>query len=154
MSGTTLNNTDAHGGSMDDLTATRLCAEAMGYKGWRSKHGYWYVTLPDGGKDEVCCEHWAAYDPSTGEKLREPTFDDALIEVGYMPLTDDTQCMALVKRFNLRIGTYSDENPSDAGTTGWRVWLPFKVDAEIVDPDLNRAVVYCVAAMQAAKERG
>lgn len=107
------------GAQMDDLTATRLCAEAMG------------LTLRE-----------------NGDRLYVNTFTP------YRPLHDDAQAMALVKRFRLRIGTYSDENPSDAGTTGWRVWFPFKVDLEIVDQDdLNRAIVYCVAKMQSARIR-
>ena len=55
--------------------------------------------------------------------------------------------MALVKRFNLEL------TPPDLRYK--KTWLVRKLNYEYLDDaDLNRAIVYCVAAMQAAKERG
>lgn len=58
----------------------------------------------------------------------------------YWPLTDQAQAMALVKKFELTcIKTAS-------GT-----WDVQSVGLGHADPDLQRAIVYCVAAMQRAK---
>lgn len=63
----------------------------------------------------------------------------------YDPLNDDAQAMALVKKFDLRIDRNDSENWSvcrDRGSErppeqGW-------------NPDLNRAIVECVAKAQAS----
>ena len=102
---------------MTDLELTRLCAEAMGYD--------WHGQI--GGRT-ICVPGDYGY-------------------VLYLPLRDDEQVMALVKKFHLRIDHNETENWSvckDHGFTmppeqGW-------------NPDLNRAIVECVAKMQAAKK--
>lgn len=59
----------------------------------------------------------------------------------YRPLTDDAQCMALVKKFMLAIGNNAD-----------LTFVVYGKDfAESENPDLNRAIVECVAKMQQAK---
>ena len=63
---------------MDDLTLTRLCAEAMGYRLDR-----------DGGYSRLC----------QGAGMDEPDW----FEFIYNPLHDDAQAMALVKKFQLSI---------------------------------------------------
>ena len=99
---------------MDDLTATRLCAEAMG-------------------------EQCVIYAESIPFMLDNGSL--------YNPMHDDAQAMALVKRFGLSIST---------GTPDGDSWLVFKyaVDAAEYEhtTDLNRAIVYCVAAMKQAKK--
>lgn len=126
---------------MTDLEITRLCAEAMGWKGWRSKHGYWNITDPE-GNDSVRCNGWLPFDAYTGDKLPEPTLSNALAECGYDHLHDDAQCMALVKKFRLSIGT-------DAAQ--WYLVLPDWPYKETNHADLNRAICECVAKMQLAK---
>lgn len=59
----------------------------------------------------------------------------------YNPLHDDAQCMALVKKFMLAIGNNAD-----------LTFVVYGKDfAESENPDLNRAIVECVAKMQQAK---
>lgn len=131
---------------MDDLEMTRLCAEAMGFKFFHSKHGYWTVDTPD-GRHHVCCEGWPAFDRDTGKKLPEPTAGDAILECGYAPLHNDEDAMALVNKFKLNLtfdpdhGLWRAERPNVYlnGRFGW---------AE--DFDLARAIVKCVAKMQDA----
>jgi hypothetical protein len=66
------------------------------------------------------------------------------IRVLYDPLHDDAQAMELAKKFLLRMDTYSDgEWLVDSG---WG-----KVKAEAQDRSLNRAIVECVAKMQAER---
>lgn len=108
---------------MTDIDTTRLCAEAMGYKDFRA--------LPDGhftGRNlryEVLGEHgWALYDP----------------------LQYDAQAMALAKRFMMEVdffaGAASIKKP---GASGWG-YIAFS------DDSINRAIVECVAKMQAEKQ--
>ena len=63
----------------------------------------------------------------------------------YDPLHDDAQAMALVKKCGLEI------IPS---VYGWDVWKSRcgGVSSHAEHKDLNRAIVECVANMQAAKE--
>ena len=65
-------------------------------------------------------------------------------EGAYDPLHDDAQAMALVKKCHLHIDTFSD------GT--WLVDGGWHGKIERIDPDLNRAIVECVAKMQAGKQ--
>jgi predicted NAD/FAD-dependent oxidoreductase len=64
----------------------------------------------------------------------------------YDPLHDDAQAMALVKRFRLNVtvsgDTYWDVDNDDG--SGRRF-------ADAMQHDLNRAIVECVAKMQAAR---
>ena len=73
----------------------------------------------------------------------------------YNPLHDDAQAMALVKRFSLRV-----ERGGMSGIVGfmhtakrWRVLAdtPDIYKYETWDEDMNRAIVECVANMQAEK---
>jgi hypothetical protein len=104
---------------MDDLTATRLCAEAMGLTvNPVALHGHVLgYSLP----------------------MRPTGFSDA-----YDPLDNDAQCMALVKKFTLSI----DSEIADGNGYGVSYSAP---GFYVAHTDLNHAVVYCVAAMQAAK---
>ena len=102
---------------LDDLTATRLCAEAMGYR------------------TEIAGEYLLVW--SDGAENRS-----------WNPLHDDAQCMALVKKFGLLLE--ADCIPP----TEWCVhyWVESSITWDkLTDPDLNRAIVYCVAKMQEAK---
>ena len=79
-------------------------------------------------------EHTEQY----GEQWRE-VYD-------YDPLHDDAQAMALVKRFKLWTGYDDTDN-------GWKVrpwpYLPNDDGPYGLGFDLNRAIVECVAQMQA-----
>lgn len=64
----------------------------------------------------------------------------------YDPLHDDAQCMALVKRFGLDMEWFFGFSPVPAVIVSGGKFASEKTC------DLNRAVVYCVAKMQAAKK--
>lgn len=111
---------------LSDLEATKLCAEAMGIK--------------------------------LGDVLANPSFDNEtwiewlVMENGeedYWPLKDDAQAMALVKELELNIGPDVQGEPP---IEGWEV-SDYSGDKTIIfDANLNRAIVFCVAALQ--RERG
>ena len=63
----------------------------------------------------------------------------------YNPLHDDAQAMALVKKLHLHI----DQRPSKACSAQDPC---FTIISERKDCDLNRAIVECVARMQANKQ--
>lgn len=69
----------------------------------------------------------------------------------YDPLRNDAQAMALVKKFGLRI----DEAPEGRGAEVWEVvkwdWRSNEDEVRAKNGDLNRAIVECVAKIQAAK---
>jgi hypothetical protein len=65
------------------------------------------------------------------------------IRIPYDPLHNDAQAMALVERFKLEL------IPNRA-YGGWWVTATRSQDA-LGDPDLKRAIVRCVANMQASK---
>ena len=134
------------GQALTDLEITKRCAEAMGYKFFRSKHGHWTVDTPD-GTHHVCCEGWPAFDKNTGQKLREPTAKDAILECNYFPLHDDAQAMALVKKFDLLI--VKSRNPLNS--LQWRVGQHLWEPPFGVGNHLNRAICECVAKMQCDK---
>ena len=104
---------------MIDLEMTRLCAEAMG--------------LP------VFCIADVFYRKDEG-----PLHGTiGIIDIGgvYDPLHDDTQAMALVKKFHL--GFQSIDND-----TAWEVThYTNKMSLKTRNTDLNRAIVECVSAM-------
>lgn len=79
---------------MTDRELLELAAKAAGWIGWRSKHGYWNINDPD-GTAQTCCTNWPIYSASTGERLLEPTFADALSEAGWNPLDDDGDALRL-----------------------------------------------------------
>lgn len=65
----------------------------------------------------------------------------------YDPLTDDAQAMALVKRFGLDI-TRNGPTPEDVA------WFVDCGSIYAWEPNLNRAIVTCVAQMQANGPKG
>jgi len=89
----------------------KACARAMGFK----------LVYPDDTSLPVCIE------TARGSDI-------------YRPLEDDTQAMALVKRFDLCIGA--------ANAAGER--SAFTYNLCVLNADLNRAIVECVAKMQSA----
>ena len=109
---------DSLGETMTDLEITKLCAEAMGL--------------------EV---------PSWSVKATVLTvYDSAGVLSRYDPMHDDTQAMALVKKFKLNI------RPADwLPRWHWRVGNELTIQPMSINTDLNRAICECVAKMQAAK---
>ena len=101
---------------MEDRELLEAAAKAAGWRGWRSKHGYWNIDGPD-GKAHTCCANWASYSASTGEKFPEPTFADALAEVGWNPLDDDGDALRLAvrRRFTVAVRDHECEVFSDEG---------------------------------------
>ena len=63
---------------------------------------------------------------------------------GYDPLNNNAQAMALVKRFGMEM--------SRAQTGEWFVRHFLCGSEAIINTDLNRAIVECVAKMQSAKK--
>lgn len=85
---------------MTDKELLELAAKAAGWTWWRSKHGYWNLTAPD-GKQHTACHGWTKFDPHTGEAEPEPTPGDALLEVGFCPITDDGDALRLLARLRM-----------------------------------------------------
>jgi hypothetical protein len=85
---------------MTDKELLELAAKAAGWTGWQSKHGYWNVESPDGEKT-THCHNWNAYCQDTGEKLKEPSFADAIASTNWNPLTDDGDALRLAVKLNL-----------------------------------------------------
>jgi hypothetical protein len=110
---------------MTDLEATRLCAEAM-------------EAPPDlPGASEI----WSvSISYATGTKKKVSHW----VKASYNPLENDAQAMALVKRFRLRIRSFKEAL--------WEASTDPREDnaIDVLDPDLNRAIVYCVAALRGA----
>lgn len=108
---------------MTDLEMTKLCAEAMGYR-----------LDADGGFSRL----------QQGAGMDEP----AWFEFIYSPLHDDAQAMALVKKLGLTVDPQEDKPPFT-----WRVVVANEGDWDdqifAQGSDLNRAIVECVAKMQA-----
>lgn len=51
-----------------------VAKELLGWKLWRSKHGYWDVTGPDGERFTTCVDPYGPkFDPETGKK--NPDYD-------------------------------------------------------------------------------
>lgn len=97
---------------MTDREQLELAAKAAGWKWWRSKHGYWELTDPNGVGQKPCCLNWLAFDPYSGVKLTEPTLYDALIEVGFDPENDSGQAFDLVVKLGLSLSVVN-------GMSGW-----------------------------------
>ena len=91
---------------MTDRELLELAAKAAGWTGWQSKHGYWNLTSPE-GEDSTHCHHWNAYCPDTGEKLREPTFADAIAQTNWNPLTDDGDALRLAVKLEIAVNPYA-----------------------------------------------
>lgn len=115
---------------MTDLELTRKCAEAMGLE-------IDYSTTGGGGER------------NTGFDMLGRAVIDWHNGITFDPLHDDAQAMALAKRFELHIfcGTVAQEK-------AWHVEkLELKVDTvddrcRAYGPDLNRAIVECVAKIR------
>jgi hypothetical protein len=103
---------------MTDLEATRLCAKAIGGR---------YDTHPDG---------IGRFIPSTAHPAQNIFAFDR-----YDPLHDDTQAMALVKRFRINVDREGDDPWVVAIHNSGNLY--FHEDA-----DLNRAIVMCVATIR------
>lgn len=101
---------------MGDLEIVKACAEAMGFE-TLTYAGMVYIAMNARGQ--------------AGSK--------------YDPLHDDAQCLALVKKLELRLQEPETQPSADRR---WRVtcWTPLKTVAQNVD--LNRAVCECVANMK------
>ena len=107
---------------MTDLEMTRLCAEAMTLK---------TITIYLNGWPQVVEKGFGSVDMITK----------------YDPLHDDTQAMALVKKWDLHIGKTLRTPEQPRGS-----WFVSRTDKyEVVNTDLNRAICECVAKMQQAK---
>lgn len=91
---------------MNDRELLELAAKAAGWTGWKSKHGYWNVESPDGEKT-THCHSWYAYCPNTGEKLKEPTFADAIEDTNWNPLIDDGDALRLAVKLKMKLEHYS-----------------------------------------------
>lgn len=118
---------------MTDLEMTKLCAEAIGVSG--------IITLDCMSSDPT--KHYV-YIETDGQ---HPSYI-------YHPLHDDAQAMALVKKFQLVIER--DPQRSDYfGVTLFPARIDGKMQKTLVvrhAPDLNRAIVECVAKMKASHE--
>jgi len=109
---------------MSDLELTKLCAEAMGWSPCGVREDFESVkALP------------VAQFPGA------PAYQ-------YAPLKSDSSAMALVKKFRLDITNFfgSNDNFHEWSVRGTVAGLETSVNA-----DLNRAIVECVAKMQAIK---
>ena len=110
---------------MDDLTITRLCAEAMGLEIFTDAYGETVLEQPDHDLDNV------AYDP----------------------LHDDAQAMALVKKFKLN--ALWGGRPDKQKWAVWQSDESELEDGvSFYSADLNRAICECVARMQKEKGNG
>lgn len=106
---------------MTDLEMTKLCAEAMGIRIEHEQHDRAYF-------------------------IYHPMDNDVPLFAIYSPLHDDAQAMELVKKFNLEIIP-----PPLRAIHKWRAVTG---DAKAISgsaDNLNRAIVECVAEMQARK---
>lgn len=108
---------------MDDLEMTKLCAEAMGWRG-----------------DGFIAEYRG------GPLVLRVIPDEAKgYAIPYDPLTDDAQAMALVKQLGLDIEYLGNTGYSkDTGN----MWDVTAIAHDARSSDLNRAIVECVAKMQ------
>ena len=95
---------------MSDRELLELAAKAAGWTGWQSKHGYWNVTSPE-GESSTHCHYWNAYCPDTGEKLRDPTFADAIAETNWNPLIDDGDALRLAVKLKIDVCWNNNEGP-------------------------------------------
>ena len=112
---------------LSDLAITQACARALGYRE--------YVNPDKRAPLPVApCILVLKMDENATREL-------------YDPLTDDAQCMALVKRFGIGFDpTRGEDFASAAIRDEHGTMLIF------CDPSLNRAICLCVAHMQLTKE--
>jgi hypothetical protein len=109
--------------SRDDLEMTKLCAVAIGLEVELVTH------RGRGGR--------TPYYRFDGTDSHRKIYD---------PLHNDAQAMALVKKFRLNIFP-------PATLPNWQIWIDTSHDAGIENPDLNRAIVECVAKMSRSSQR-
>lgn len=101
---------------MDDFEITRKYAEAMEY-GMENSHGILAIY--------------------------EKRADGRLVQEIYNPLKNDSQAMAIIKRFDLSIarGGQATDSP------WWKATSSKYLRRPGIDSDLNRAICECVAKM-------
>lgn len=121
VSGATLNS-----GHLDDLTATRLCAEAMG------------IHTADVAAHGSGCAVWAY------NRWPDPHDSEGIYK--WVPLHDDAQAMALVKRFQLSVGFNGGWGCVKNDERGMLKSGAYHYE------ELNRAIVTCVANMAPVRE--
>jgi len=98
-----------------DLELVRLCAERMGIK---------FRLRDEPGEPPMLFADYGSHD-----------------EI-YDPLTDDAQCMALVKHFGIDL-------LCESRVGGDREWIAaHHISGAFADKDANRAVCMCVAGME------
>ena len=115
---------------MSDLEITRQCAAAMKLRFLTVKDGH-YIERPE---KEVDYSWDGVYLYDEGSNMWQRS---------YLPLHDDAQAMALVKRFGLDIQRYDGWCVRKSDGHGGGEWY--------CEDDLNRAIVEYVSKMQAAK---
>jgi hypothetical protein len=109
---------------MTDLEMTKLCAEAMGYT----------VTQDPLGL------------------TRSPQVEVWIGNGFFGPLHDDAQAMALVKKFELRTDRDFEEGGEGiVWTVSHHLCMKYGGISSFDNLDLNRAIVECVAKMQAGR---
>jgi hypothetical protein len=109
---------------MNDRELLEFAAKAAGWTWWKSKHGYWNVTDSD-GKQASCCGEWLKFDPYNGNKLAEPTPADALVELGWNPLTDDGDALRLAVKLEIAINPFAGKTVvahTESGRLGHEKW--------------------------------
>ena len=136
---------------MTDRELLEDAAKAAGWTWWRSKHGYWNLTAPDGAQ-HTACHGWAKFDPHTGEAEPEPTPGDALLQVGFCPLTDDGDALRLAVKLGLRVHKTTSSVEIDIYKDG--AWADTVVEKIEHDPlaATRRAIVRAAAEIGRSKE--
>lgn len=131
---------------MTDQELLEKAAKAAGWKGWRSKHGYWNLTSPT-GDEHTCCAYWASYDATDGTKLPEPTFVDALIEAGWNPIHDDGDALRLAVTLRLTPLFHDESESVSVMHDGCLVFPDAEQDGTDLSAATRRAIVRAAAAM-------
>ena len=117
---------------MTDLEMVKACAEAMGHPHLHVEENFM----------ESRGQLFYMYHPIDADRPQFSLYD---------PLHDDAQAMALVKRFGLILDPQHD-GQDFASDPGWEVTHPSMPENYLsINPDLNRAIVGCVARMWKAK---
>ena len=124
---------------MTDLEITRLCAEAMGWKFWWSKHNHWNADGPEG--QHWGGQQWYPFERNSGQPVPKPEPAEGFYE--FDPLHDDAQAMALLRKMGLWI------EPPEEPIKYWTV-VGRGQDNIHHNTDLNRAICECVAQMRRA----
>jgi hypothetical protein len=125
---------------MTDLEMTKLCAEAMRL--------HLLPAYPEGHilrTPRNVCPDTGLMVSRDGDRAYYFTQDGA-----YDPLHDDAQVMALVKKFGLRVNDPLDNGHFEVIAYQFR-GTDKVMKAATANRDLNRAIVECVAKMQAAR---